>query len=114
RATPGRVVGTRRAGPGEDAVREVVRAEGVALGDIEGGHRVLPRFRAPCEPCVSWDRGTRYVGGPSRGSVPGDVQGPPKGVRPWLKSSQCPNRPCRTRQFRLSVLWGHGRGGSGP
>ncbi len=35
-----------RAGDREHAVRKVVRAEGVALGDIEGGHRVLPRFRA--------------------------------------------------------------------
>lgn len=34
-----------RSGPGEDAVGKVVRAEGIALGDIEGGHRVVPRFR---------------------------------------------------------------------
>jgi hypothetical protein len=45
-----------RSGPGEDAVGEVVRAEGIALGDVEGGHRVVPRFRgrARCVIRVIW------------------------------------------------------------
>lgn len=52
------------AGEGEDAVGQVVRTEGVAFGDVEGGHGVLPRSRA-CRRSV-WSRHT-LRGGDGKG-----------------------------------------------
>ncbi|CAM5670466.1 hypothetical protein SFUMM280S_02366 [Streptomyces fumanus] len=96
----------RRAGVREHAVRKVVRAEGVALGDIEGGHRVLPRFRVRRVRGRA-ARATRSMAGPhvtaaaavlgrARGGGAGrEREGPERGgTGGWRSASACARGGC--------------------